>query len=140
LTYLGIRDDKSSKELDGVKHDRIPDLAVLAITRQSIDLPSGNGRQVLGLARNLPRSPNYVRYLKELDQIQPLTWAAHSFAQGKENDESYYRGVGLHCSGRTFEVMKSHDIGVTISVRLHGALQSLSGNISSPKLNHRYLW
>jgi hypothetical protein len=64
-----------------------------------------------------------------------MRWGVHSVAEGQD-DGAFYRSIGLESAGTSLELVKSLDIGVALSVRLHGALQAILEGLPTIHLSY----
>ena len=138
LDTVMLRDDKSTDELGGTNTIRRPDLAVLAIAREygRGDLASApRGERIYGIARELARGADYERQVVRLGTLCRIDWAVHSEASG-QNDREFYHRMGLAAVGPSREVIASAAYGLCISVRLHGALQSMLAGVPTIHLSY----
>jgi polysaccharide pyruvyl transferase WcaK-like protein len=138
LTQVMVRDDRSLLEVPAGNAMRVPDLAVLAIGRAlkagAIDVKRSGGR-ILGLARYLQDAPLYPDRLAALHRLVEIDWAVHSTAEGQD-DAAFYAGRALPTIGGSETPISSGDFGACISVRLHGALQSILAGIPTIHLSY----
>jgi polysaccharide pyruvyl transferase WcaK-like protein len=132
-----LRDDKSTRELGGSNTIRRPDLAVLAIAREYDrgEAPRGLGGRIYGIARGLADAADYELQLGRLGRLCSIDWAVHSAAAG-QNDLDFYDRMGLESVGPSRDVIASPAYGLCISVRLHGALQSMLAGVPTIHLSY----
>lgn len=129
------RDDTSIREVTGCGLERYPDLAVIKIARDfGIGNPLDRGQDVVLIARELHNKEHSDRLL-QLASIMPLEWAVHSTASGQD-DKQYYASIGITESRGTEELFARPEVGVAISVRLHGALQAINAGIPAIHLSY----
>jgi len=137
LEWLAVRDDRSLEVVpDGCQVVRVPDLAVLAAAR-SLDegLQPRDGHRVIVIARQLPDDEHYRTSIRLLHDVLPADWAVHSRALGQD-DSAFYESIGVSPSGTSEDLLQRSDAGVVVSVRLHGALQSILAGVPAIHLSY----
>jgi polysaccharide pyruvyl transferase WcaK-like protein len=132
LDVLFVRDDRSLSDMrDSPNVKRVPDLAILKLFGQA-DTQSfqNNFAKTYLIARALNKPKNiqqkYVQSLLRLRELLPdIEITLQSSGRGND-DVSFYDEMGWGRNFRTIsQAVKESGPGVVISVRLHGALQSL---------------
>lgn len=107
---------------------RIPDLAVQELSeRISARHHRITGSKVFVIARkvDLGRSYEYERRIKELlASIGDFELVVQSSGRGN-NDSDFYRELGYEGPFRKVSTALAEESGVVVSVRLHGAIQSM---------------
>ena len=126
ITAIHVRDDRSAAELhhlDNVR--RTPDLAVLELAEQyPVPLKTVGAPPIL-VARALPHAAGYHDRLRTLARALPgHQWAVQADGLGGRSDEAFYQRLGATSSGSLRQAL-ADDPAVIVSVRLHGALESL---------------
>lgn len=131
------RDDDSARELGEVtRTERVPDLAVLELADQPSPQRS-TGRKIMVLARELGRDPDYLARLGRLRRLLPdAIWGVQVEGVGSKSDRRFYRSLGLNDPVGAEEVIRSGQLGAVISVRLHGALDSIGHGIPAIHLGY----
>ena len=135
LTWIGLRDDSSVDELGTRNAQRMPDLAALAAARRVDAGPIGpRGRRIALVSRRLDL-PGFDGRIRELARALDAVWGVHSDALG-QHDVEHVRAVGGGDTRPTAELFEDHDVGVVVSVRLHGALQALIAGVPAIHLSY----
>lgn len=117
---------------------RIPDLAVLVLPEHA-----GEARrpkmQIAGLViRDLRRPGHYLKRIGELLERSiiwvPLLQSTHS----GNDDRRMLSRLGLQSGGRLADVLKADEncLGAVVSVRLHGALESIHAGVPAVHLSY----
>jgi polysaccharide pyruvyl transferase WcaK-like protein len=137
LDWLAVRDDRSLEVIpDGCQVVRVPDLAVLAAARSLHDgLQPRRGDRAIVIARDLPGDASYRTSIRLLHRLLPADWAVHSRALGQD-DGLFYESIGVPPAGTSKDLMQRSSIGVVVSVRLHGALQSILAGVPAIHLSY----
>ena len=148
-----VRDDRSLSFLNGYAcATRIPDLAVLEFARQRKTIlanAASRGERVQHVALVLRKAPSWnreqrERYEASIDQLIAqlrnkncrLSFAVQSSGRGND-DASYYRQMGLTHSLPSLRHLLDHDTpDAVVSVRLHGALQSVLHGVPAFHLSY----
>ncbi len=137
LTWLAVRDDRSLDVVPrGCAVVRVPDLAVLAAAR-SLDQglrPRRGGRAIV-IARDLGDDDGYRSSIRMLHGLLPADWAVHSRALGQD-DARFYESIDVRAAGTSKDLLQVPDAGVVVSVRLHGALQSILAGLPAIHLSY----
>jgi hypothetical protein len=129
------RDDTSIREVPGCGLQRYPDLAIMKIAREfKIDSRPERGEEIVLIARELGIE-DYRSRLHRLASLLPLEWAVHSKASGQD-DSQFYRSIGITESHGSEVLFARLEVGVAISVRLHGALQAINAGIPTIHLSY----
>jgi polysaccharide pyruvyl transferase WcaK-like protein len=125
-----VRDDRSREYLGGAANvRRFPDLAVLWAAENAQPKPASGSPTAVLVGRTLRGDDGFGGRLRALaEQLRAagldVVWAVQSHEPGND-DVAFYRDEGIEAEGRLGEVLGAHEPGVVISVRLHGALESL---------------
>jgi polysaccharide pyruvyl transferase WcaK-like protein len=124
-----VRDDRSREYLGAANVRRFPDLAVLWAAENAQPKPASGSPTVVLVGRTLRGDDGFGGRLRALaEQLRAagldVVWAVQSHEPGND-DVAFYRNEGITAEGRLAEVLGAHEPGVVISVRLHGALESL---------------
>jgi polysaccharide pyruvyl transferase WcaK-like protein len=137
LAWLAVRDDRSLDAVpDRCQVVRVPDLAVLAAARSLHDgLRPRDGHRAIVMARDLPDFDSYRTNIGLLHRFLPADWAVHSRAVGQD-DSVFYRSIGVRPAGTSKDLLQRSDAGVVVSVRLHGALQSILAGVPAIHLSY----
>lgn len=137
-----VRDDRSAAELAGLDNLlRLPDLAVME-TASKQPLGSGSlGTGKIGVVlRPLRRFSDFPALATDLARVLgPDGVGLLQSAAGSGNqDESFSASVGLPTTDTLSSALQDRSRGVaaTISVRMHGALQSILGGVPSVHLSY----
>ncbi|MBX0301731.1 polysaccharide pyruvyl transferase family protein [Cryobacterium sp. 1639] len=142
---VNVRDGRSADSLSGLKNvHRNPDMALLglpsAFETRPIDEPAGSGRVGL-VARDLGRGSRVRKYeagVLELHERNDLEVLVQANARGN-NDPLFYERLGMRGPFRTLKdatAQESFRPSVVISVRLHGAIQSIRSRVPSVHLSY----
>ncbi|HEX5927359.1 MAG TPA: polysaccharide pyruvyl transferase family protein [Baekduia sp.] len=130
LDVVCVRDDRSREYLGAAANvRRFPDLAVLWAAEKAQPKPATGSPTVVLVGRTLRGDDGFGGRLRALAErlrtagLQ-VVWAVQSHEPGND-DVAFYRDQGIEAEGRLAEVLAAHEPGVVISVRLHGALESL---------------
>lgn len=135
-----VRDDRSREELQavGVTSERVPDLAVMRLASEGIvsQQPTAEGTGLI--ARSLTgRSDSYHPRLRRL--VADLKPELLVQSRGAGNDDpAFYSSMGWtgdHRSARD-ALHGSRKPKVVVSVRLHGALQSILAGVPAVHLSY----
>ena len=131
VDHCCLRDDTSVREVGPqVRATRVPDLAVLRLARSTPARPDACGGPVVVVARAVDRAPQFVAQLRTLVSLieagAPVTWSVQVDGPGTRTDAGFYDANGITASvSRTDAVRAADAPGAVVSVRLHGALQSI---------------
>ena len=126
LTAIHVRDDRSAAGLRylGNVH-RTPDLAVLELAERKPIVPDAVDGPPTLVARALPHAAGYRDRLRALaDALPDHRWAVQAAGLGGRSDEAFYGQMGVTPSGPLRHALADSP-AVIVSVRLHGALESL---------------
>lgn len=136
-----VRDDRSAAELGrfGVSTIRMPDLAVVALAAAPDPLRRDAARGRVGLvARALDRRQSAYRgRLEELHRLLDPEILVQSRGAGND-DPAFYQSMAWEGTHRSLvsAVEASVTPAVVVSVRLHGALQSILSGVPSVHLSY----
>lgn len=131
IDVIYARDDETLAELQGVTTvRRCPDLAVLSLARrcQAIRTRASSlaPGPVLLVARNLPGAREYRARLRELaGHLDSPLWPVQADVDGSRSDRHFIERLGMPAAGRLASLLEREVPGVVVSVRLHGAIESL---------------
>jgi len=139
MSAVHLRDDRSIADVGpGMGIERTPDLAVLALA----DTGTPAARDITGIpilvARSLGSAPDYQRSLVRLAQLLGgPRWGVQAEGAATKSDATFYTDV-LHVepSQRVEALVRGSEPGVVVSVRLHGALQSLMAGVPAIHLGY----
>jgi polysaccharide pyruvyl transferase WcaK-like protein len=126
-----LRDDSSVREVGPrVSAVRLPDLAVLRFARRAPARPSVSGGPVVVVARTVDRAPGFVADLhalvRALEADAPVQWTVQVDGPGSRTDAGFYEMHGIRPAGGRADVLSAATApGAVVSVRLHGALESI---------------
>jgi polysaccharide pyruvyl transferase WcaK-like protein len=142
LSRLGevhVRDDRSADELSGLANvRRTPDLAVLDVADQltgGIEARDVSGTAVL-VARALPMPGEYTDRLRTLAELLGgVLWGVQAEGPPAKSDRTFYKRQDVRPDGRVAELLDSGH-GPVVSVRLHGALQSIMAGVPAVHLGY----
>lgn len=128
LNAIFLRDDRSMAELNSENSIRVPDLAVIKIA--SVDIIPKHGRKICFVFRDLnKKNPGYEKYIKNIRDLVSKypngVLALQSEGAGNDDSKFYQSIFPTHSVLDINELYQSKDISVVVSVRLHGALQSI---------------
>jgi len=135
-----VRDDRSLGELTarGIPARRLPDLAAIAAGTRAIEARRSDSHRAALIARRLPRAGS--SYDVALDRIISSLGAELLVqSSGRGNDDpQYYRERGWGDGHRplTAALDSTDPPAVTVSVRLHGSLQSILAGVPSVHLSY----
>lgn len=143
ISLLCLRDDRSMEQVGGSNCVRMPDLAVFAIARsigtRTAQLCTDNvmfiGRKLNGSSR---RQNIYEMKLKScFDQIDNAYLAVQSKGRGND-DPAFYRDVfgEIHAPDVRHVLESEKKPAACVSVRLHGALESILQGIPTVHLSY----
>jgi polysaccharide pyruvyl transferase WcaK-like protein len=137
LAWIGVRDDRSLEAVSSKCHVvRVPDLAVLAAARRLDEgLRTRRGDRAIVIARNLGRDDGYRNSIRMLHSLLPADWAVHSRALGQD-DGSFYDAIDVRSAGSSQDLLQRSNAGAVVSVRLHGALQSILAGLPAIHLSY----
>lgn len=127
VDHVFVRDDTTLSELgEALNVERFPDLAVLAVGETPPKHGADSSGPVVIVARELRQANTYEASLRQLGRAFPdAIWAVQSEGR-RNNDPAFYAALGLTGATRSLkEVVRSEPTGVIISVRLHGAIESI---------------
>jgi polysaccharide pyruvyl transferase WcaK-like protein len=129
VSTVFVRDDRSLELCNkyGVNAIRMPDLAVQELATVMKGLQRSNYSKVYLIARSveLGHQDEYEGRIKELiKKIPSIEPIVQSTGRGN-NDLDFYKKIGFPDNLRTVKDALLHEPGVVISVRLHGAIESL---------------
>ncbi|WP_424466755.1 polysaccharide pyruvyl transferase family protein [Pseudoclavibacter helvolus] len=142
-----VRDDRSLALLSSLQNvQRTPDLALLGLPDEwrPEDVAQVRPNAKVGLvARALSGSRSRVRKyderIRDLASADGIELLAQATARGND-DPAYYRGLGFDREFRSLRAgvskTSSDRVAVTVSVRLHGALQSVRLGVPSVHLSY----
>jgi polysaccharide pyruvyl transferase WcaK-like protein len=139
-----VRDDRSIGDAEriGVNVERMPDLASLAIARSRAGIGE-HGTGTIGMvARSLGNSARSKRYDQAIKSLTSLLGSEIlTQSQGRGNDDpAYYASLGYVSPWRPLKEALSAPAesrpSATVSVRLHGALQSILAGVPSVHLSY----
>lgn len=128
LNAIFLRDDRSMVELNSKNSIRVPDLAVIKIA--DVDIKPKYGNKICFVFRDLNKNnPGYQRYIENIKDIvsrYPSGVLALQSEGAGNDDSSFYERIFPNNSVLDInELYRAKDISVVVSVRLHGALQSI---------------
>ncbi|MFM0110830.1 polysaccharide pyruvyl transferase family protein [Paraburkholderia nemoris] len=147
-----VRDDRSLNFLsDNANTQRAPDLAVMDFERRSTEIIARAGQvrsTIAHVAFVLRRAPSWSagqreryetstkRLIQLLRSTCRISFAVQSTGRGND-DLSYYRKIGISGELKSLKELLSTDRpDAVVSVRLHGALESLLSGIPSYHLSY----
>ena len=136
-----VRDDKSYRELaiDGevARVVRAPDLVIMSLLRDEFApiKQSLLGDRLAVVARDL-RDQRYNENLQtSVARFPKADWLVQSRGRGND-DDAFYRNLGVDAQGSLLEGLATHQYGAVLSVRLHGALQSIAAGVPAVHLSY----
>lgn len=139
VASIHVRDDRSLGALDGLENvGRTPDLAVLDVAErvETSSVGSSSGVPVL-VARALGDAPSYIGRLRDLaDRLGAVTWGVQAEGSAAKSDRTFYDDLGVSPDGRLLELLGAGGTGPVVSVRLHGALQSVLAGVPAVHLGY----
>lgn len=147
-----VRDDRSLAFLDGNANTyRAPDLAVMQFERRSAQIVARAavaGANVEHVAFVLRRAPSWTKRQREryesatrrlIERLSPscrISFAVQSTGRGND-DLAYYRSLGIEGDLLSLkELLENDRPDVVVSVRLHGALESLLSGVPAYHLSY----
>lgn len=144
--HVFVRDDRSLAEISVICPTRAPDLALLRMaTGLDVDLRSGNGpsghvgvvyRQLAGSRR---RTRRYLDGIRELTSTVGAELLVQAEARGNNDRDFYEAEWGPGPYRRMLDAVSNgaqDRPNVVISVRLHGALQSILSGVPAIHLSY----
>lgn len=132
IDHVFVRDPWSAAELSKVPGlTRMPDLAVLHLA----EAPSGPVRAAEQGVALVGRSVDHVT--DDLLVLRALArelgadarWAVQATGDSTKSDAAYYAREGIPAAGTLPQLLSGDELGVTVSVRLHGALMSILAGV-----------
>src|SRR4029079_3506463 len=115
---------------------RTPDLAVLDVAER-LDVGAvgaATGDPVL-VGRALGDAPDYPARLRDLAQrLGSVTWGVQAEGSVAKSDRTFYDDLAVTPDGRLLELLAAGGTGPVVSVRLHGALQSVLAGVPAAHL------
>jgi polysaccharide pyruvyl transferase WcaK-like protein len=126
-----LRDGTSVREVGpDVASVRLPDLAVLRLARHAPKRAESGGGPVVVVARTVDRAPDFVAgiltLMRTLEATAPAQWAVQVEGPGMRTDAGFYEAHGMRAPQSRAEVLAAAAApGAVVSVRLHGALESI---------------
>lgn len=133
-----VRDDRSVAELgDAPNVHRTPDLAVLDVADQLSGLAPRDASGVpIIVARALNDAPEYASRLHALARdLDKVSWGVQAEGSVAKSDRTFYDTLGVPPDGRVGELLAGTP-GPVVSVRLHGALQSILSGVPAVHLGY----
>ncbi|MES9851875.1 MAG: polysaccharide pyruvyl transferase family protein [Candidatus Thiodiazotropha sp. L084R] len=143
INTIYLRDDKSVSEL--TQHNgvvRAPDLAIMKLFDiEDSQLNAVEYKNVYIIARDLKKSHNtnkqYISMLNKLRLLIPEAEVVLQSAVRGNNDQKFYEKLKWGTQFRSItQAIKDSGPGVVVSVRLHGAIQSLIDGCPSVHLSY----
>lgn len=138
IDIIFLRDDISPREVTSKNTKRVPDMAIqeLASTLSQRKPQAIATPPVYLIARDLHGGAKYrgeiLRLLATIPSIEPLIQST-----GRGNDDrTFYKTLGINKELRTVQEATNNNPGIVISVRLHGAIQSLINNCPTIHLSY----
>jgi polysaccharide pyruvyl transferase WcaK-like protein len=137
LAWLAVRDDRSLEVVSSRSQVvRVPDLAVLAAARALDEgLRPRRGERAIVIARELGGDDGYRTSIRLLHSLLPADWAVHSRALGQD-DSMFYESIAVRSAGSSEDLLQRSNAGAVVSVRLHGALQSILAGLPAIHLSY----
>ncbi len=122
-----VRDDESLHDLipsfEAVRH---PDVAILHLAETLQDeLPGRTPAKAVLVARELSHAGYQARLTTLANKVGNADWAVQAEAVGRKSDRLFYEQMGIHDAVPLKVMLTRSEPAVVVSVRLHGALQSL---------------
>jgi polysaccharide pyruvyl transferase WcaK-like protein len=139
IDVVCVRDDVSFRELaPSVATHRFPDLAVLHIAEKLSPTQTSTDGALVIVGRALSQKGDYEARLKMLaERFTSVVWAVQADSVGAKSDAVFYERLGVQAAGTLKEVLSARSPSVVLSVRLHGALQSLLAGIPAIHLSYQ---
>ncbi|MEV5071118.1 polysaccharide pyruvyl transferase family protein [Microbacterium sp. LMI12-1-1.1] len=143
-TYF-VRDDRSLDLFKGASNARrAPDNALLALATIAPASRNGSGIKPIGLvARSLSstrtRTRHYVSNIRALRELTGAELLVQASARGNDDGHFYRNSLGFSASARSLVQATSAGqdrVGVVVSVRLHGAIQSIRNGVPAVHLSY----
>ena len=133
-----VRDDDSYQELSGrVPVRRLPDLAVLELARSFEPRLAGNPEAIVVVGRALGRAPEYpTAFCTLVGELGDPILAVQADVTGRKSDREFYRKLGLKPSGTLRDALRSCSPAAVVSVRLHGAIESVLSGVPAIHLSY----
>lgn len=137
--HVFVRDGRSEAELQerGVAARRVPDLAVLAIGHRPPEPVSGGGPIGIVLRDLQDAPPSYHAQVKKLVRLVEGELLVQSSGGGND-DPAYYSRLGYAGVHRSLgaALTSPEPPSMTVSVRLHGSIQSILAGVPSVHLSY----
>lgn len=134
-----VRDDRSVSELAGLANvRRTPDLAVLDVADELTGsiLPREVAGSPVLVARALTEPRDYADRLRALQQrLGDVLWGVQAEGSAAKSDRTFYDDLGVRPDGRVTDLLGAA-CGPVVSVRLHGALQSIMAGVPAVHLGY----
>lgn len=133
-----VRDDTTLRELGVLGNvSRVADCAVLAVPGAAPRDRGERGGDVALVIRPLPRSGSYEDSLRRLAADKSVAWRPllQSTISGND-DRGFYSHIGAPWSGVLHEALTDARLSATVSVRLHGALESILEGVPAIHLSY----
>lgn len=139
IDEVHVRDDRSVAELGGLGNvQRTPDLAVLDVAEEltsSIAPREVSGTPVV-VARALGNAETYAGRLHALaGRLDGVAWGVQAEGSVAKSDRTFYDDLGVTPDGRVADLLAG-SCGPVVSVRLHGALQSIMSGVPAVHLGY----
>ena len=138
IDEVHVRDDRSvESSTTRPNMRRTPDLAVLEVARELATIAP---RDVAGtpvvIARGLGNADGYPARLHALAaSLGGVAWGVQAEGSASKSDRTFYDKLGVRADGRVSELLASSP-GPAVSVRLHGALQSIMSGVPAVHLGY----
>lgn len=137
-TAVFARDDITFAELSPSRNlFRTPDSAILALGTEQRKQHISSGSDVGLVIRELPRPGTYVESLRLLIEGNPFNWKPLVQSSFSGNDDRpFYSAFSLEPKESLHEVLEEQNLGLVVSVRLHGALESIMKGVPAIHLSY----
>jgi len=137
-TAVFARDDTTFAELSPSRNlFRTPDSAILALGTEQRKQNTNGGSDVGLVIRDLPRPRKYVDSLHLLIDGNPFIWKPLVQSSFSGNDDRpFYSEFSLDPEESLHEVLEGQNLGLVVSVRLHGALESIMKGVPAIHLSY----
>jgi polysaccharide pyruvyl transferase WcaK-like protein len=137
--HIFVRDDRSANDLEALPQViRMPDLAVLEVASSISSTPLAPETDEIGLViRRLRGFDDYADKLRQLLRTEiNFVPALQSDAGSRNDDQRFLTNFGLSADQSLMNMLASRTVGAVLSVRLHGAVQSILAGVPAIHLSY----
>lgn len=133
-----LRDDTSMREFAALTNiARVPDSAILAIAESLNQSQTASSRKVGLVVRALRDGDQYEAQTVALLSARDIEWVPLLQSSTAGNDDRVaYASFGLTARRTLADELKTGELGAVVSVRLHGALESILRGVPAVHLSY----